>query len=194
MNRFVQLFYGTLFIITYIIWCWDAGRFNIDNVVIIPYVNYRFEWWMPMLYIDWFIKAFASSVTSIFPIMFITMTQSFLNNYVKELTLQEEISSSQLNKLISEYDKIVESVDIYNYQFTFYNGFRIITIVYIFLLCWQFGLNSDSLAARQDFIWVWFPIYYGFLLFFRLVIYCDVSEKNKILKQELTKLIVKSDN
>ena len=85
MNKFIQLFYGLLFIITYVIWCWDAGRFFARNVIIIPFIGYRFEWWMPLFYIDWFIKAFASSLISIFPIMFITMTQSLLNNYVKEL-------------------------------------------------------------------------------------------------------------
>ena len=37
-------------------------------------------------------------------------------------------------------------------------------------------------------------IFYAFLLFFRLLIYCDVSEKNKILRQELTKLKVKSED
>ena len=61
--------------------------------------------------------------------MFITMTQSMLNYYVKTLAQsEEEISSDQLNKLISEYDRIVESVDIFNYFFKFYNGYRIIMI------------------------------------------------------------------
>ena len=63
-------------------------------------------------------------------------------------------------------------------------------IAYAFLIGWQFGLNSQ--VAGEDFLWVWWPIFYAFLLLFRLLIYCDVSEKNKILKQELTKLKVKS--
>ena len=63
-------------------------------------------------------------------------------------------------------------------------------IAYIFLISWQFGLNS--IVAGEFFIWVWWPIFYALLLVFRLLIYCDVSEKNKILRQELTKLKVKS--
>ena len=64
---------------------WDIGRSYYRNEIYVPFVGYRFEWWMLLFLIDWYIKAFASSITSIFPIMFITMTQSYLNNYVKEL-------------------------------------------------------------------------------------------------------------
>ena len=52
----------------------------------------------------------------------------------------------------------------------------------------------NSILAGDMFTWIWWPIFYAFLLFFRLLIYCDVSEKNKILKQELTKLNVKSED
>ena len=50
----------------------------------------------------------------------------------------------------------------------------------------------NSQIIQKWFTWVWLPIFYAFLLFFRLILYCDVSEKNKILRQELTKLKVKS--
>lgn len=76
MNRFVQLFYGMLFIITYVIHMQDFSKFLAENVAIVPFFGYRFEWWIVLLYIDWYIKAFASSIISIFPIMFITMTQT----------------------------------------------------------------------------------------------------------------------
>ena len=66
-------------------------------------------------------------------------------------------------------------------------------IAYSFLICWQFSENNQTFGGI-DFLWVWLPIFYAFLLFFRLLIYCDVSEKNKILKQELTKLNVKSSD
>ena len=65
-------------------------------------------------------------------------------------------------------------------------------IVYLFLIYWQFGLNSQ--VTQGMFTVVWLPIFYAFLLIFRLLIYCDVSEKNKILKQELTNLNVKSED
>ena len=63
-------------------------------------------------------------------------------------------------------------------------------IAYLFLIGWQFGLNSK--VAGNLFIFVWWPIFYALLLIFRVLIYCDVSEKNKILRQELTKLKIKS--
>ena len=57
------------------------------------------------------------------------MSQSFLNKHVKALIyLDETISSSRLKRIVSEYDKIVESLDIFNYNFKFYNGYRIIMI------------------------------------------------------------------
>ena len=37
-------------------------------------------------------------------------------------------------------------------------------------------------------------VFYGFLLVFRILIYCDVNEKNTILKQELSKLKVNSED
>ena len=84
-----------------------------------------------MFYIDWYIKAFGSSVISIFPIMFTVMSQSYLNDYVKELAYsKEKISSSQLENLILEYDKIVESVSIFNYYLRVYNGLRILMILW----------------------------------------------------------------
>ena len=85
MNKFVQLFYGMLFLLTVVIHIQDFSKFFNKNVIIIPYVEYRFEWWMLILHLDWYIKGFSSSAISIFPIMFITMTQSYLNKYVKEL-------------------------------------------------------------------------------------------------------------
>ena len=85
MNKFVQLFYGMLFIITYVIYEWDLIKIYSESEIMVPFVGYRFEGWMHLLYIDWYIKAFASSLISIFPIMFITMTQSYLNDHVKEL-------------------------------------------------------------------------------------------------------------
>ena len=57
----------------------------IENDIFVPFVGYKFDWWMDILWIDWYIKAFGSSLISIFPIMFITTSQSYLNNYVKEL-------------------------------------------------------------------------------------------------------------
>ena len=57
------------------------------------------------------------------------MSQSMLNYYVKTLAqTKEEISSNELNKPISEYDKIVESVDIFNHYFKVYNGYRILVM------------------------------------------------------------------
>ena len=49
-----------------------------------------------------------------------------------------------------------------------------------------------SEAAQTYVHCLWYPIFYGFLLIFRVVVYCEISEKNKILRQELTKLKVKS--
>jgi len=58
---------------------------------------------------------------------------------------------------------------------------------------WQFAMNSTvTQAPEHQHLWIWLPIYYACLLVFRLLIYCDVSEKNKILKQELTNLINKT--
>ena len=86
MNKFVLLFYGTLFLITYVIHAESHWRLFSKVDIIVPFVGYKLEWWCtPLFYIDWYIKAFATSLTSIFPIMFITMTQSYLNNHVKEL-------------------------------------------------------------------------------------------------------------
>ena len=74
-----------LFIITYVILEYDLVNMQIEYDFYIPIIGYKFEWWMALLQIDWYIKAFGSSLISIFPIMFITMTQSYLNDYVKEL-------------------------------------------------------------------------------------------------------------
>ena len=74
-----------VFLITYVIHMEDNIRFLTEFDIYIPFIGYKFEWWMVILYIDWYIKAYASSIISIFPIMFITMTQSYLNNYVKEI-------------------------------------------------------------------------------------------------------------
>ena len=63
------------------------------------------------------------------------MTQSFLNKYVKTLSQSDEIiSSSQLKIIVSEYDKVVESVDTFNHYFKFYNGIRIVMLVYYVLI------------------------------------------------------------
>ena len=86
MNKFVQLFYGILFAITYVIHMQNQIQFFvIENDIYIPFFGYKLEWWMIVITIDWYIKAFGSSLISIFPILFITMTQSYLNEYVKEL-------------------------------------------------------------------------------------------------------------
>ena len=85
MNKFVQLFYGMLFLITYVIQMQDWMGFYTENEIFIPFFGYKFEAWQFLIFIDWYIKAFASSIISIFPIMFITMSQSYLNNYVKEI-------------------------------------------------------------------------------------------------------------
>ena len=44
MNKFVQLFYGMVFIITYVIQTWDHGRFFAKNEMIVPFVGFRLEW------------------------------------------------------------------------------------------------------------------------------------------------------
>ena len=76
MNKFVLLFYGIWFLITYVIHVEDHFNFANNFDFYVPFIGYKYEGWMTIICIDWYIKAFGSSLTSIFPIMFITMTQS----------------------------------------------------------------------------------------------------------------------
>ena len=46
---------------------------------------------------------------------------------------EETITSSQLKIIVSEYDKVVAAVDVYNHHFKFYSGIRIIMLSYLFL-------------------------------------------------------------
>ena len=45
-----------------------------------------------------------------------------------------------------------------------------------------------------DLSFLTYTLFYGFLLVFRLLIYCDVNEKNTILRQELSKLKVNTED
>jgi len=55
---------------------------------------------------------------------------------------------------------------------------------------WQLRIFTQ--AGQAYFHILWWIIFYGSMLIFRVVVYCEISEKNKILRQELTKLKVKS--
>ena len=63
------------------------------------------------------------------------MTQSLLNKHVKTLAYSDEtISSSQLKIIVSEYDKVVAAVDVFNHYFKFYSGIRIIMLAFMTIL------------------------------------------------------------
>ena len=53
-------------------------------------------------------------------------------------------------------------------------------------------LNTEDGKNNPFFLFA--TLFYGFLLVFRLLTYCDVNEKNTILRQELSKLKVNSED
>jgi len=53
MNKFAQLLYGMLIVITFVIQMYDYTRFYAENDVIVPIFGYKYQWWMALFCIDW---------------------------------------------------------------------------------------------------------------------------------------------
>ena len=64
------------------------------------------------------------------------------------------------------------------------------------LIHWQGLLNFNDIYETSliKFLFTWATWFYLFLLVSRLLMYCDVNEKNTILRQELSKLKVNSED